>query len=270
MVSNEFAGGHRELTATLLDTDESCLLIDPSAAVLGAVADLATDESTALPETDVLAESDALKTARDRFQVATGLAEGVADERLRLRVLDEPVNTTLLATPAAVYAIVDGGETVGALASEAEPFVGDVHENYRAQFADADGFDLRRPALSETLATLADELGEAVADEFKQALAGADRVVGLDAVVGLLVVVTARHDGLLYDLSQWSENVGLASKATVSRRKTRLEDTGLIETEKQPVDVGRPRLRLVVDPGSELAEATPEELWALTREHVSE
>lgn len=269
-MSNEFAGGHRELTATLLDTDESCLLIDPSAAVLGAVAELATEPATELPETDVLAEDGVLKTARDRFQVATGLAEGVAEGRLRLRVLDEAVNATLLVTPEAVYAVVDGSETVGALGSDREPFVSDVRETYDERFTDADEFDLRRPALSDALETLGESLGEPVAEEFERALAGANRVVGLDAVVGLLVVVTARQDGLLYDLSQWSENVGLASKATVSRRKTRLEDTGLIETEKQPVDVGRPRLRLVVDPDSELAEATPEELWALTREHVSE
>uniref|UniRef100_UPI001E507812 transcriptional regulator TbsP domain-containing protein n=1 Tax=Halegenticoccus soli TaxID=1985678 RepID=UPI001E507812 len=34
------------------------------------------------------------------------------------------------------------------------------------------------------------------------------------------------------------------SKATFSRTKTRLEDMGLIDTEKVPIDVGRPRLRL--------------------------
>jgi predicted transcriptional regulator len=38
--------------------------------------------------------------------------------------------------------------------------------------------------------------------------------------------------------------VGIASKATFSRTKTKLEDMGLIGTEKVPIDVGRPRLRL--------------------------
>jgi predicted transcriptional regulator len=38
--------------------------------------------------------------------------------------------------------------------------------------------------------------------------------------------------------------VGIASKATFSRTKTKLEDMGLIDTEKVPIDVGRPRLRL--------------------------
>jgi DNA-binding MarR family transcriptional regulator len=44
------------------------------------------------------------------------------------------------------------------------------------------------------------------------------------------------------------EDTGVASKATFSRVKTRLEDRDLIETEKVPIDVGRPRLRLVLVP----------------------
>lgn len=267
-MSNEFAGGHRELTATLLDTDESCLLIDPSAALLGAVAGFVIDSPAGPPAVDVLAEAEALKTAREEFQVAAGLAEGIADDRLRLRVLEERANTTLLVTPSVVYAVVDGGDTVGALASETEPFVGSVREIYRETFADADSFDLRRPALSHTIETLEEQLGGPVADEFERALEGAERITGLDAVVTLLVVVTARNEGLLYDLSQWSEDVGLASKATVSRRKSQLEDTGVVLTEKQPIDIGRPRLRLVLEPDSELAAADPEELWPLIREYL--
>ena len=38
--------------------------------------------------------------------------------------------------------------------------------------------------------------------------------------------------------------MGLASKATFSRMKGRLEEQGVIATEKVPIDVGRPRLRL--------------------------
>ena len=40
-------------------------------------------------------------------------------------------------------------------------------------------------------------------------------------------------------------NAGIASKATFSRAKSALEDADLIETEKVPLDIGRPRLRLM-------------------------
>jgi hypothetical protein len=49
---------------------------------------------------------------------------------------------------------------------------------------------------------------------------------------------------LLYDISKWGEDVGLASKATFSRTKTDLEEAGVVATEKVPIEVGRPRLRL--------------------------
>ncbi|PWG73380.1 hypothetical protein DF186_23370, partial [Enterococcus hirae] len=58
------------------------------------------------------------------------------------------------------------------------------------------------------------------------------------------LLVAAKNDVLLYDISKWGEDVGIASKATFSRTKTKLEDMGLIDTEKVPIDVGRPRLRL--------------------------
>jgi predicted transcriptional regulator len=73
---------------------------------------------------------------------------------------------------------------------------------------------------------------------------------------------------LLYDLSKWGEDVGVASKATFSRVKTNLEEQGLLDTEKVPIDVGRPRLRLLL--GDErLREADPEELPSVVREMLA-
>ena len=77
--------------------------------------------------------------------------------------------------------------------------------------------------------------------------------------VGLSLLMAAEHGQLLYDISRWGEDTGVASKATFSRTKTRLEERGLIDTEKVPIDVGRPRLRLLL--GDErLREADAEEL----------
>jgi hypothetical protein len=64
---------------------------------------------------------------------------------------------------------------------------------------------------------------------------------------------------LLYDISKWGEDVGIASKATFSRTKSKLEESDLITTEKVPIDVGRPRLRLKFQNES-LASAGPSEI----------
>ena len=62
--------------------------------------------------------------------------------------------------------------------------------------------------------------------------------------VTVALLVAAKNEQLLYDISKWGEDTGVASKATFSRTKTNLEERGLIDTEKVPIDVGRPRLRL--------------------------
>jgi len=266
--SNEFAGDHRELIARLL-TDEPCLLIDPSATVLSAVAARVTDESAALPEIRVSARRAVLKTIRNRLWPATALAEAAADGRLTARVVDEPAPTTVLTTADRVYALVDGGEGVAALATDTGRLVDEVRTASDGRFDDAEPFDFRRPPRSEMLAELADRVGETTATEFETAVDGADRIVGLDAAVSLALVVAARNEELLYDLSAWSEDVSLASKATVSRQKSRLVDAGVLETEKQPIDIGRPRLRLVVDDDT-LAATDAADLWPLVRDRHPE
>jgi len=64
--------------------------------------------------------------------------------------------------------------------------------------------------------------------------------------VDLTLLAAAKHGVQLYEISRWGEDTGLASKATFSRAKNRLEDGGMIATEKVPIDVGRLRLRLML------------------------
>jgi len=94
---------------------------------------------------------------------------------------------------------------------------------------------------------MAAEIGEATREDFDAVLAAMDSARGADGEVDEVTVallVAAKNDVLLYDISKWGGDVGIASKATFSRTKTRLEDLGIIDTEKVPIDVGRPRLRL--------------------------
>jgi hypothetical protein len=108
---------------------------------------------------------------------------------------------------------------------------------------------LRTPAISRVRSSLETEIGEATAADFDSVLASLATARGdgdgLDEVT-ISLLVAARNNELLYEISRWGEDVGLASKATFSRTKTRLEDMGLIDTESVPIDVGRPRLRLLV------------------------
>jgi hypothetical protein len=107
--------------------------------------------------------------------------------------------------------------------------------------------DIETPAWSELLAKLESGVGAQTRSEFEQLIEAAkfEEMDSLDAVSVTLIAV-AQSGALGYDLGKWAEETGVASKATISRRKTALETDGVIYTEKVPVEVGRPRQRLLL------------------------
>ena len=85
--------------------------------------------------------------------------------------------------------------------------------------------------------------------------------------VALTLLAAAAHEIQLYEISKWGEEVGLASKATFSRTKGRLEEQSVIATEKVPIDVGRPRLRLRL--GDQLRDEEISDLPAAAQEMLA-
>ena len=81
-------------------------------------------------------------------------------------------------------------------------------------------------------------------------------------------LVGAKNQVQFYELGLWGESEGVASRAKFSREKQTLEEHGLIDTEKVPTDVGRPRQRLVL--ADRLAETDPPELVRSARELLPE
>ncbi|MDB2265413.1 DUF5821 family protein [Halorubrum ezzemoulense] len=96
--------------------------------------------------------------------------------------------------------------------------------------------------------TLREEIGDDAADELNEVLTHAEEISNSNeylSIVEIMLILAARNEVLFYDVSKWGEDTGIASKATFSRAKSALEDAGLIETEKVPLDTGRPRLGLI-------------------------
>jgi hypothetical protein len=202
----------------------------------------------------------------EEFPVATAAAELVEGGTIELRVAEATAGNALVVTEGSVVAVVDVGDRVAGLVTDDEAFVAEANETYRGQFEAAEPFTLRTPALSAVRASLESELGEEVRSDFDAVFESLEAPDGpeLDEVV-VSLLVAARNDVLLYDVSKWGEDAGIASKATFSRTKTELEERGVIETEKVPIDVGRPRLRLRL--GDErLRGASSEDLAAVAAE----
>ena len=234
------------VSAALEGASEDALVVNPTKETVRALVH-ELDAMDAPPEVRLLVEDGPLKDLVDDFLIGSAVADLVDEGTLAVRTLSTVPRNFLFVSRQSVTAVVDGGQTMAGLTTEEEPVVEDTYEHYRQQWEAAEVFSLRTPGLSRVLSTLEAEIGEETAADFEAVLASLDSArgdgAGLDEVT-ISLLVAARNGVLLYDISKWGEDVGLASKATFSRTKTRLEEAGLIDTDKVPIDVGRPRLRL--------------------------
>ncbi|GAB6880165.1 DUF5821 family protein [Halorubrum gandharaense] len=247
MVSNLLEADIENILETAFsETDGELLVIDPSAETIISLVEAGTERDD-LPEMLMLADERTLKDVMDDFLVASKAADLVDAGALSLRLLPEDADNALFVSEDRVLALVSAGDKAAALSSEDEAFVTEVFDTYRETFEGAEEFRLRTPPISRVRETMEAEIGEEPRADFDSVLASMETArgngEGLDEVT-VSLLVAAKNDVLLYDISKWGEDVGIASKATFSRTKTRLEDLGLIDTEKVPIDVGRPRLRL--------------------------
>ena len=250
IVANTLAAALEESLST---ADEELYLINPTYETIEELVDVLDADS---PTVRLLAPEKTLKAVTDDFLVASAAADHVEAGTLEFRAAETDANT-LVVTDSTVVALVDGGDSAAGLTATDETFVDGAHGRFDGAWDDAEAFDLRTPALSRVRSSLEDELGEATVDDFDSVLNSLETARGngdgLDEVT-VSILVAAKNEDLLYDISKWGEDIGIASKATFSRTKSRLEETGLIDTEKVPIDVGRPRLRLKL--GDERLEGT--------------
>jgi hypothetical protein len=248
MASNLLESNLTELLRTAVDRISGDIwIVDPTHRTVTAVVDVIAGSETETPPVRMLADEQALKTTFDDFLVASRTADLIDTDRLSVRTLADKTANSLLVADGEVFAIVTTGEGVAALTAEDEAFVESTTATCEERWEAADSFSLRTPPISEVRDTLGAEIGDDIRRDFDTVLDALDTARGNDNgldEVTISLLVAARNNVLLYDISKWGEDVGIASKATFSRTKTQLEDTGLITTEKVPIDVGRPRLRL--------------------------
>jgi hypothetical protein len=234
------------LESVLTAAEDDILLVNPTRDAMERLVSVASTLE-ARPTVRVVAQEPVLKDVMDDFIVASNAADLVAAGSLFLRTNDVSAESALVVTRETVLAIVTAGDSVAALTTEDDEFVRTAFDAYRDDWEEAEEYRLRTPPLSRVRETMSEELSPGMREDFDDVLASLQTARGdgdgLDEVT-ISLLVAAKNDVLLYDISKWGEDVGIASKATFSRTKTKLEELGLIDTEKVPIDVGRPRLRL--------------------------
>ena len=230
----------------LEDAEGTVLVVDPSEQVVEEIVEVATGLDDP-PVVRLLAAESTLKDVMKDFLVASNAADLIHEEQLSMRTADVEPGNELLITEDDLTALVWARGSVAALSTDESDFVESAYTAYTDDWEGAPEFSLRTPPLSHVRESLREDISDGTADDFDSVLASLETARGngngLDEVT-ISLLVAAKNEELLYDISKWGEDVGIASKATFSRTKTTLEDLGLIDTEKVPIDVGRPRLRL--------------------------
>jgi len=256
------------LRAVFEHSDGETYVVKPTDEVIERLVEVAADFEGELPDLRLVAEGRTVRRVMEDFLVASSAADLVADGHLSVRTADDDrLSESVIVTEDSVTAVVSAGSHVAGLSTDDDQFVDDAYDAYSDYWADAEQFRLRTPPISRVRETLAEEMSPAAETDFSTVLASLETAGGngdgLDEVT-VSLLVAAKNEALFYDISRWGEDVGVASKATFSRMKNELEDTGLIGTEKVPVDVGRPRQRLTIT-DERLEEASSDRIAAVAK-----
>jgi hypothetical protein len=195
-----------------------------------------------------LSNNSVARWLRDDFLLASTVADELAAGNLSLRTTEPLFKNTLLVTEETVVVVISTDEHVAGLVTDDEEFVASAREEWADEWDSAAEFSLRTPPRSAVHESLAAEIGEETDADFRAMLDSVDTTRGEEAldVVEMSLLAAAKNEIQLYEISTWGEDAGVASRATFSRMKTQLEEGGVITTEKIPIDVGRPRFRLLL------------------------
>ena len=230
------------MRSVLRNAADPLYVLRPAPATLELLVQAADTET---PPLHVLASTGDLREVRRRFRLATSIAELCRQDQLTLTAAAPAGRGTILATDETSYAIahVDEERLLFEASSTPEALLETCRQHHGTE-----SFDLRTPAWGEISETLVETFNTEVENDFRFAIQEWTKTISEQALdaAEIALLVAGTHELLLYDISRWGEELGVASKATFSRGKTALVENGTLTTEKVPINVGRPRLRLTL------------------------
>lgn len=208
------------------------------------------------PTVRVIASRSALRELRQDFLAASKAANYVEADRLAIRKQTTadgepagPAGTPMIVGEGSVHALLLLADGRGdRLSGRKGSFSTAAFERCERAWTDAETYPLLTPGRARVGETMEAEWGPEFRSDFEASLtqASAMRNPAEFEEVTAALLVAAKHGALQYNVSKWGEDVGLASKATFSRRKTRLEEMGVLETDPVETGLGRPRERLSI------------------------
>jgi hypothetical protein len=247
MTSGVYHDGPVETLSGLFEeASEPVYLTNASFPDVERLVDAVEEFEGSVPEIRVLAEVDVLRRVRRDFLLSSRAVNYVDEGTLAFGRRQPTDNTTLYVSGDLLYVPVHIDTEAATVVSDDAAFIGEAFDWSERNWDAAEDFDLRTPPLSAVRETMDAEFSEPAREDFDRVLDRAsdarDRSE-LDEVMATLLVA-AKHELLHYDVSKWGEDIGLASKATFSRKKGELEEMNVLTTRKEKLEMGRPRQRL--------------------------
>lgn len=228
-------------------------------AIVGAVN--ATSDLEAVPDIQILAKKDVLRSFTDDFRRGSQLANLTESGVVEIRVSEADFWSAYIVTESQVIALLNTLSGVNGIQDDTTEIRESISASFDEAWDDSKPYNLRTPSYNRVSETMDEEVGEGVFEDFDAMAATLDTVASEDESVDevvLSLLAAARNEAQLYDVGKWGEYNDVSSKATFSRCKSTLEENGIITTEKIHIDIGRPRQRLVLT--EDYAGLSPEEL----------
>lgn len=192
----------------------------------------------------LLSTERALNAVLDEFIPASRTAQAVASDDLEIRAVDSMPDEPVITSEDRLTLLLTAGETVTAVETAEQPFVGEAHGHFIKRWEAGTEYTLATPPVSCVRRSLREEFDAEMSRDFDAMIdAGAGTELG---TVERFLLIAAKRRELLSDIGAWGEDMGIASRATFSRTKARLERQGVIGTENVRGEIGRPRQRLLL------------------------
>lgn len=226
---------------------ETTYLINPDSGILQKTVETLQTATHWDGDLRILGEETRISELLKTFVLATEVAGLIEADRAAIRTREGYDRNSAIVSRAGISFWMQTRDDTMPVFEGADDGLQSLLDALTEEWKSGEPYSIRTPGRPRLRETMDDELSENFRRDFDEIVEEAD---GLPASGGEVNVVTAaliaaaRNQLLFYDLSHWGEDVGLASIATFTRMKQRLEDKGVIETSKVPIDVGRPRLRL--------------------------
>lgn len=185
--------------------------------------------------------NDDARDAFNHFSVASKAVECIENDMLSVFASDNQGGSSIVKTNEIVNIMY--GTHIHSKIDDIDSFRNIVSN----EISDVEKYTIRTPSLMALMDCIDSTFGDEFVIRFNKLLDEAKMCSDtIDDGVILMLLTGAYENVLLYEVGRCGEDVHLASQATFSRYKKKLEAIDIITTQKVPRDIGRPRQRLLL------------------------